>query len=966
MKRIAFGALFLLYCIIAIGQTEHFKDSMMLYYENNNFEKAVFWGEKNAALVKSAVGVSDTAYAEAINSLALSYYQNSNYQPAKTLFIEAAGIYKKLYGTANQRYLSILVNLSDACQKKGEFEEGSDYLLEAIHTREQAADTLNPDFADCLASLGVMKRLMGNYAQSEKLYLRSSIIYEKAGLTSDMRYARLMNSLGALYYFIGKYKEAEFFLQQSVSLHKSILGADNWEYAVAANSLASLYYQLGNYTAAADIFTRIQPVVEKQLTASHPFFATVTGNLASVYMQLGMYEQSAPYMLRQLQINKDKFGENSQEYSVPLNNLGNLYFRLKDFGKARQYYSSSATLRKKVYGEKSIFYGVAINNLALLHTRDNTYKAADSLFNYSMQLLSESAGTNHPEYLNVLNNYCEHLLRSGQYKTAAHASLQLLATEKELLKEKLDYLSVSELQAYTANKSAAFMEPVAALSFQHSANLARAVYDNLLFLKGIAIQNFTSLSKEMEHLSDSNVVNRWKKYKADKVVLNKLLVTPAPKRTLNVDSLTADLNAQEKALLKIATPYREVKAKLTIGWQQVQASLNNNEAAAEYVRYRILNRQNDYEYRYGALLLRSGDSLPVFIKLCTEDELTASLKRFAYKNNSLPVAKTTTAKSLYELVIKPIEKYLTGIHTFYFSPDGLLHQLSFAAIPMAGNQLLIDRYKLVQLTSTRQIAIKDDVADTVTTAALFGGIDYNRQNTDTAATPNADAFAYVYQQNHRSFSDSFPALPNTLQEIDNITASLQTVHAGIYRYTGTVASESNFRTLCNTIHPSLIHFATHGFTLPDTAMHLKINNVYAASNNPLLRTGLIMAAGNKGWKSRNQLNEDDGILTGLEIAAMQLQHTQLAVLSACETANGEVRGSEGVFGLQRAFKMAGVNYVLATLWQVPDAETKTFMTLFYKNWLTGNSIQNAFYLTQRSFRQRKTPPYFWAGFVLIK
>jgi CHAT domain-containing protein len=313
-----------------------------------------------------------------------------------------------------------------------------------------------------------------------------------------------------------------------------------------------------------------------------------------------------------------------------------------------------------------------------------------------------------------------------------------------------------------------------------------------------------------------------------------------------------------------------------------------------------------------------------------------------------------------------MEKYLTGINTLCFSPDGLLHQLSFAAIPVADGRLLIDRYKLVQLTSTRQLVVPDEAPGTVTSAALFGGIDYNHQNADTATAPTADAFAYVYQQNHRNLADSFAALPNTLQEIDGITASLQAVHAGIYRYTGAVASESNFRTLCNTAQPSVIHFATHGFTLPDTMLYSRLRNAFSASNNPLLRTGLVLAAGNQGWKSRNVLNEDDGVLTGLEIAAMQLQHTQLVVLSACETANGEVRGSEGVFGLQRAFKMTGVNYVLATLWQVPDAETKTFMTQFYQHWLPGHTIQDAFYRTQHYFRQRKLSPYYWAGFVLIK
>ena len=89
-------------------------------------------------------------------------------------------------------------------------------------------------------------------------------------------------------------------------------------------------------------------------------------------------------------------------------------------------------------------------------------------------------------------------------------------------------------------------------------------------------------------------------------------------------------------------------------------------------------------------------------------------------------------------------------------------------------------------------------------------------------------------------------------------------------------------------------------------------------------------------------------------------------LSACETANGEIKANEGVFGLQRAFKLAGVKYILASLWQVPDAETETFMIQFYKNWLKSGHITDAFNAAQYSFRRKKIPPYYWAGFILVK
>ena len=126
-----------------------------------------------------------------------------------------------------------------------------------------------------------------------------------------------------------------------------------------------------------------------------------------------------------------------------------------------------------------------------------------------------------------------------------------------------------------------------------------------------------------------------------------------------------------------------------------------------------------------------------------------------------------------------------------------------------------------------------------------------------------------------------------------------------------------------------------------------------------------MSGGNRGWKGANLPNEDDGILTGLEISAINLANTQLAVLSGCETGLGQLNGSEGVFGLQRAFKIAGVQHVMATLWSVPDKETALFMKIFYGNWIKGNNITQAFIDTQRTMR-KSYAPYYWAGFTLVE
>ena len=146
----------------------------------------------------------------------------------------------------------------------------------------------------------------------------------------------------------------------------------------------------------------------------------------------------------------------------------------------------------------------------------------------------------------------------------------------------------------------------------------------------------------------------------------------------------------------------------------------------------------------------------------------------------------------------------------------------------------------------------------------------------------------------------------------------------------------------------------------------KVNQGYEIANDPLLRSGLILAGANYSWSGKTPIEGiEDGIATAYEISQLDLSKTQLVVLSACETALGDIRGSEGVFGLQRAFKMAGVKKMIVSLWQVPDKETAELMTAFYSYWLKGKNINEAFAQAQAEMRT-KYSPYYWAAFVLVE
>ena len=166
--------------------------------------------------------------------------------------------------------------------------------------------------------------------------------------------------------------------------------------------------------------------------------------------------------------------------------------------------------------------------------------------------------------------------------------------------------------------------------------------------------------------------------------------------------------------------------------------------------------------------------------------------------------------------------------------------------------------------------------------------------------------------------------------------------------------------------------ATHGFFLEDekvireTGFMQIMNNQNHSYINPLLRSGLLFAGANRAWKNEDVISDiEDGILTAEEISHLNLSQTDLAVLSACETGLGEVQNSEGVFGLQRAFKLAGVKTLVMSLWKVDDNATSKFMIAFYNNLMAGKSKLESFRIAQQTIRIEHKNPYYWAAFVML-
>ena len=274
----------------------------------------------------------------------------------------------------------------------------------------------------------------------------------------------------------------------------------------------------------------------------------------------------------------------------------------------------------------------------------------------------------------------------------------------------------------------------------------------------------------------------------------------------------------------------------------------------------------------------------------------------------------------------PPSAELAGLDRLYVAPDGLLHLVSFAALLGPDGRRLAERLDVRLLQTGRDLLRPDpDPADAPRGLLALGGIDFDAAEPSQAASaaepaPTTTGVSVAELRSRTAAAiQSFPALPGTAEEVRGIAALYRSARPGepVTIWQGAAASEARLRALEQP--PRVLHLATHGFYRP----------AGAPSDRPLLLSGVALAGANRALRDAGQ----DGILYAIEAQDLNLEGTELVVLSACETGQGQVDYGEGVSGLVQALRTAGARHVLVTLRPVSDEGAASFMGSFYRHWL---------------------------------
>ncbi len=553
----------------------------------------------------------------------------------------------------------------------------------------------------------------------------------------------------------------------------------------------------------------------------------------------------------------------------------------------------------------------------------------------------------------TVDDYIAEQFLAGNYDAVLEAAPYHLYGRMALVSQ--IYFSLSEQErtdlSILIEGNLIFHYILSAMVHTNNTDIAGFIYDYLLFVKQLQLRTEQKINYAIKKNGNQQLLTTYAEYRN----IKKQLAESHPSPALNRDALQKRLNSLGRQLAQQSNLSLEDDADL---WIDIQKRLGNGEAAIEFVRFNVFKgEQITALHQYAAIVVTQHCKTPTFILMPRESSLT-------YWKTDNPGDLYEVDKygaALSQLMWLDILTYLMyeDVNTIYFSPVGILNNMAIESFPYDRETLMSYHYNLIRLTSTRQLLYKHNLYPKKT-ASLYGNLSYRMSNESmllAASTRSAVA-----------------PLPWSKSEVDSIQSILSKQNYVVNFNTQKQGTETSFKAM-DGHSPSIIHLATHGF----------VNRKDADST--MQQSGLLMTYGARAWEGKTIPSDiDDGILTAAEIAALDLSGTDVVVLSGCNTALGDIT-TEGVWGLQRAFKQAGVQTIVMSLWQIDDEATSILMRYFYEELMKGRRsfakavakdaeiaerifdyAHGALYTAQNRLRQipKYSSPYYWAGFIVVE
>src|SRR5271166_5521596 len=823
---------------------------------------------------------------------------------------------------------------------QGKYQEAIPIAERAVEVAKRLHGLEHPDMATSLNNLAELYQVMGEYAKAEPLYQEALRIWQKVLGPDDPNTAQSLNNLAMLCREMGEYAKAEPLLQEALRIRQKILGRGHPDTAKSLNSLALLYGNMGEYAKAESLFQEALRIRQRVFGPEDPDTATSLNNLAELYRAMGECAKAEPLYQEALRIDEKALGSEHPKTATSLDNLGSLYQRMGEYAKAEPLLQEALRIRQKVLGPEHPYSALSLDNLAVMYRTMGEYAKAEPLGQEALQIFRKVSGPEHPDTAISLDNLALLDFDLGRVDEATALARKASGAELTILSKIFSFTSEQQRLAYLDIFQPYSLFP---LLKGTETDLAAA----LLRYKGVVLDSIVEdrlLAEASQGSEDQMLVEQ---LNLDKRQLGQLLLQPAQKLSAEtnqrIEALEGEVEKIENQLAQHVAGLGQARHALGVSLEQVKATIPNDGALIEYLRYSDYLGKGKREPRYGAIVLLSKGA-PLWIPLGKAEEVEHLVRRYGSLVRGSPQEDELSAnlQALYEALWAPIDQALPSqIKRIIISPDGGLNFISFATLLTKDKQFLAQTYDLQYVASGRDL-LRELKPSTGKDVVLFANPDFDLSSTAMLAKAD-NGPGPIRGSEKRDIEDwSFESLTSTQKESDELIKKF--IDWG-WTPTDFTAKEATKEALLKIHSPYILHLATHGFFAKDDptktqseskALMNRWESVTRSKffKNPMHRSGLALAGAQttiEAWKHEEVPPvENDGILTDEDVSTLDLQGTWLVTLSACDTGSGEARAGEGVMGLRRGFIQAGAQHLLMTLWPISDEVTVQIMSDFYE------------------------------------
>lgn len=947
------------------------------YYRLSDYNKAIELGNEALNISELLSGKQTSNYTITLCHVASYYEALGDYQKAKDYYREASTTLKCIYGEEHLYYLSVIAGLANSYAHLNNYTKAIELCVKCLDITKKRYGTDNAQYFTSLSNLAGFYCDMGNYSEAIKLGIEGLKIKEKIYGRNHPNYIQSLGMLASYYSDMGEYEEEANLNSEALKLFENNYGKIHMDYVRLLESSAISFSHLGDYNKAIDQLQDAIEIQQKITGKNHPLYISILVNLSRIYSRLNNIPKAINLSLDALEIG-ETLGYKNQ--SRVLSDLSLYSTMTGNYDVAINFATQALNMKNEKAVIDTLFCASLANNLSIACARMGNDSLAFHFSKSALEILRCKLGDKHPKYVSTLSNMAYYKFNQKKYKEAVCLGEKVLQIENETGRNKLpnyvDYLKsqaifsskvtelFSQCSEYVMNTNRGIqklvmdnfayltsrerlhywyqyrewfeyeMPQIAYYNPEHS--ILSALYDGMLLAKELLLHTDLEFQNLIYNSKNDKLITVYNEIQSERFYLNRLYNRNDSTLYAITDSLENIIQQKEHFLIQQSVDFGNYTKNLTICWQDVQKELGTQDVAIEFLNFPIEGDST----MYVALILKEGMPSPQLVSLFEEKQLS-----------KVSIQDYYTTPALSKLVWKPLAEELKGIKNIYFAPAGQLHNIAIEYLPSSDSTFIAENFNFYRLSSTRQLALNKEKKQSKD-VVLYGGLKYDTDTTTLIAESKKYPWVkrgwdsqYTYTTDSLMLRESPVYLPGTKVEAEKIKEIVEEKKWQTSFYTDLQGPEESFKALSG--KPiNMLHIATHGFywTEQETKKMKKLDFLMINEDQPqyeedkaLTRSGLLLSGANVALKGV-LLPEgiDDGILTAKEIAELDLRTLDLVVLSACQTGLGEITG-DGVFGLQRGFKKAGVNTLLMSLWKVDDEATRLLMTHFYQNLLSGQS-----------------------------